>query len=204
MQVEPVTLEGTWVRLEPLAERHAEDLAEVVGPEEIWTWMSARPSTVADVRGWIETTLNAQATGTELPFAIVERNHGKAIGSTRFLDIQPHHRGVEIGWTWLGRDYWRTPMNTECKYLLLRHAFETWNCIRVQLKTDRRNERSRRAIERIGGQFEGILRNHRVLADGTYRDSAYYSITDREWPEVKARLEARMAPAQIAAAGRQP
>ncbi|HET8523392.1 MAG TPA: GNAT family N-acetyltransferase [Thermomicrobiales bacterium] len=202
MKVEPVTLEGKRVRLEPLGDQHAEDLATLVGPEEIWTWMSARPVTLADTRSWIETALAAQAGGSELPFAIIDKTTDRAVGSTRFLDIQPHHRGVEIGWTWLGRNAWRTPINTECKYLLLRHAFETWNCIRVQLKTDRRNERSRRAIERIGGQFEGILRNHRVLSDGTYRDSAYYSIIDVEWPEVKTRLETKMAPDSVAAPDR--
>ena len=110
--------------------------------------------------------------------------------STRYLTIMPKDRGIEIGWTWLARAAWRTPINSECKYLLLRHAFETLGCIRVQLKTDKRNERSRRAIERIGGQFEGILRQQFVLRDGTYRDSAYYSIIDAEWPAVKARLEA--------------
>jgi RimJ/RimL family protein N-acetyltransferase len=190
MNVEPVTLEGKWVRLEPLAEHHAPDLAEVAGDAEIWRYMPIPLGTIEQIQAWIADTLALQAAGAALPFAIVERASGRAIGSTRYLTILPKDRGIEIGWTWLGRAAWRTPINTECKYLLLRHAFETLGCIRVQLKTDRRNERSRRAIERIGGQFEGILRQHMVLLDGSYRDSAYYSIIDAEWPAVQAKLAA--------------
>jgi RimJ/RimL family protein N-acetyltransferase len=190
MKVEPVTLEGRYVGLEPLAPRHAEELAAVACDEEIWRYMPADLSTIERMRAWIDETLALQAAGAALPFATIERAGGRAIGSTRYLTIMPKDRGIEIGWTWLARSAWRTPVNSECKYLLLRHAFETLGCIRVQLKTDKRNERSRRAIERIGGQFEGILRQHMVLRDGTYRDSAYYSIIDSEWPAVKARLEA--------------
>lgn len=192
MEIAPVTLEGQWARLEPLAHRHAEELLAAAADESIWRWMGARLTTKEAMSAWIETALAAQADGTELPFAIVNRETGRAVGATRFLDIQRAHRGVEIGWTWLGRKARRTAINTEGKLLMLRHAFETWGCIRVQLKTDRRNDRSRRAIERIGGQFEGIHRNHRVLPDGAYRDTAFYSIVAREWPEVKARLEARL------------
>jgi RimJ/RimL family protein N-acetyltransferase len=172
-----------------LTDQHAEELLAAAADETIWTWMAATMATIEEVRDWLDAALAAQADGTELPFAIVDRATGQVVGSTRFMEIQAAHRGVEIGWTWLGRDARRTAINTECKYLLLRHAFETWGCIRVQLKTDRRNDRSRRAIERIGGQFEGIHRNHRVLPDGSYRDSAYYSIVEREWPGVKAQLE---------------
>jgi N-acetyltransferase len=193
MNVEPITLEGRWARLEPLAERHADDLAAISGDEEIWRYMPATLTTGEQIRDWIAETLALQASGAVLPFAIVERESGRAIGSTRYLDIRPNDRAVEIGWTWLARRAWRTAINTECKYMLMRHAFETLGCIRVQLKTDRRNERSRRAIERIGGQFEGILRQHMILRDGTYRrDSAYYSILDAEWPAVKERLEAAL------------
>jgi RimJ/RimL family protein N-acetyltransferase len=192
MNVEPITLEGRWVRLEPLAQRHAAGLAEVARDEEIWRYMPAKLTTIERINHWITETLALQATGAVLPFAIVERAEGQAIGSTRYLNIMPRDRGLEIGWTWLGRAAWRTAVNTECKYLLLRHAFETLNCIRVQFKTDRRNERSRRAIERIGGQFEGILRQHMVLPDGSYRDSAFYSIIDAEWPAVKAKLADRL------------
>jgi RimJ/RimL family protein N-acetyltransferase len=192
LHVEPITLEGRWVRLEPLAERHAADLTAVAGDEEIWRYMPLAPMTGEQIQAWIADTLRLQAAGAILPFAIVERATERAIGSTRYLSIMPKDRGLEIGWTWLARAAWRTAINSECKYLLLRHAFETLGCIRVQLKTDRRNERSRRAIERIGGQFEGILRQHIVLRDGTYRDSAYYSIIDSEWPLVKARLAGRL------------
>jgi RimJ/RimL family protein N-acetyltransferase len=193
MNVEPVTLEGRWVRLEPLAERHAADLALVSGDEEIWQYMPAALITIEQIRAWIAEAQELQANGAVLPFAIVERESGRAIGSTRYLTIMPKDRGIEIGWTWLGRAFWRTPVNSECKFLLLRHAFEILGCIRVQIKTDRRNERSRRAIERLGAQFEGILRNHMVLRYGL-RDSAYYSIIDSEWPEIKARLAGQLYP----------
>jgi len=192
MNVEPITLEGRWVRLEPLAQHHAADLAEAARDEEIWRYMPAKLTTIGQIEHWITETLALQATGAVLPFAIVERAEVRAIGSTRYLNIMPRDRGLEIGWTWLGRAVWRTAVNTECKYLLLRHAFETLDCIRVQFKTDKRNERSRRAIERIGGQFEGILRQHMVLPDGSYRDSAFYSIIDAEWPAVKAKLADRL------------
>ncbi len=192
MNVEPITLEGRWVRLEPLAYHHAAGLAEAARDEEIWRYMPAKLTTIEQIKHWITETLALQATGAVLPFAIVERAEGRAIGSTRYLNIMPRDRGLEIGWTWLGRAAWRTAVNTECKYLLLRHAFETLDCIRVQFKTDQRNERSRRAIERIGGQFEGILRQHMVLPDGSYRDSAFYSIIDAEWPAVKAKLADRL------------
>jgi RimJ/RimL family protein N-acetyltransferase len=192
MNVEPITLEGRWVRLEPLTQHHAARLAEAARNEEIWRYMPAKLTTIEQIKHWITETLALQATGAVLPFAIVERAEGRAIGSTRYLNIMPRDRGLEIGWTWLGRAAWRTPVNTECKYLLLRHAFETLGCIRVQFKTDQRNERSRRAIERIGGQFEGILRQHMVLPDGSYRDSAFYSIIDAEWPAVKAKLADRL------------
>jgi len=191
MKIEPVVLEGRWVRLEPLAMRHAGDLAAVSGDAEIWRYMPASLMTAGQVEEWLAATLAMQATGAVLPFAIVERASGRAIGSTRYLSIVPQDRGIEIGWTWLARAAWRTPVNTECKYLLLRHAFETLGCIRVQLKTDRRNERSRRAIERIGAQFEGILRNHMIMPYGL-RDSAYYSIIDAEWPAVQSNLVARL------------
>jgi RimJ/RimL family protein N-acetyltransferase len=191
MNVEPIILEGRWVRLEPLAERHAGDLTEAAQDDEIWRYMPAVLKTEEQIRAWIAAAQAQQAAGTQLPFAIVDKRMGHAIGSTRYLNITPPDRGIEIGWTWLARSAWRTPVNTECKFLLLRQAFETLGCIRVQIKTDQRNERSRRAIERIGGQFEGILRNHMILHYGT-RDSAYYSIIDTEWPAVKERLQDRL------------
>jgi N-acetyltransferase len=192
MEIAPVTLDGRWARLEPLEQRHGNGLLAAAADDAIWRWMPVRLATSDDVHAWIDLALTAQAAGTELPFAIVSQETGGVIGSSRFLDIRVPHRGVEIGWTWLGREYQRTAINTECKLLLLRHAFETWGCIRVQLKTDRRNDRSRRAIERLGAQFEGIHRNHYVLPDGSFRDSAFYSIVEREWPGIKARLEEKL------------
>jgi RimJ/RimL family protein N-acetyltransferase len=127
--------------------------------------------------------------GTDLPFVAVQLSSGRVAGATRYLNIMPKDRGLEIGGTWYGPEFQRTAINTECKYLLLRHAFETLGCIRVQLKTDLRNERSQRAIERIGAVREGVLRNHMILPDGRYRHSVFYSILDTEWPQVKERLE---------------
>ena len=132
------------------------------------------------------------ATPAQLPFAIVETDKGRAVGSTRFLNIRPEHRGLEIGWTWIGREWQRTSVNTETKFLLLRHAFERLGCIRVELKTDARNERSQQAIERIGAKREGILRSHMLVQEGFRRDSVYFSVLDEEWPAVKEGLEKRL------------
>ncbi len=181
------------MRLEPLTLEHAGALFQVAQDEEIWRYMPApTPYSSADVAKWIQDALEMQARGQVLPFVIIEQETGKAIGSTRYLDISAHDRHVEIGWTWLGKAYWRTPINTECKYLLLRHAFESLGCIRVQLKTDLRNERSQRAIERIGGVREGVLRRVVIMYNGYERSSVFYSILDNEWQGVKARLEERM------------
>lgn len=186
----PVTLEGSHVRLEPLARRHAEDLFEVGQDETIWPYMSRPPlKSVEDTRAWIDQALEVAATDTQIPFAIIERASGKAIGSTRYMDIRRNDRGLEIGWTWIGTAFQRTAMNTECKYLLLRHAFEDLGAVRVQLKTDLRNVRSQRAIERLGAVREGVLRKHMVQWDGFIRDTVYYSVIESEWPEVKRRLE---------------
>src|SRR5262245_56490045 len=164
MIAEPITLEGRWARLEPLVERYAADLVEAAQDDEIWRYMPAVLKTEEQVLAWIAAAQAEQVTASQHPFAIVDRAAGRAIGSTRYLNIMPNDRGLEIGWTWLARSAWRTPVNTECKFLLLRHAFGSLGCIRVQLKTDQRNERSRRAIERIGGQFEGILRNRAIAS----------------------------------------
>ncbi|MGD0265755.1 MAG: GNAT family N-acetyltransferase [Candidatus Methylomirabilota bacterium] len=186
----PVTLEGSHVRLEPLARRHAEDLFEVGQDETIWPYMSRPPlKSVEDARAWIDQALEVTATDTQIPFAIIERASGKAIGSTRYMDIRRNDRGLEIGWTWIGTAFQRTAMNTECKYLLLRHAFEDLGAVRVQLKTDLRNARSQRAIERLGAVREGVLRKHMVQWDGFIRDTVYYSVIESEWPGVKRRLE---------------
>lgn len=190
------------MRLEPLAERHAEDLAKAGSDAEIWRYMPRAPMAgVADAREYVETALEAARDGSQVPFAIVkiagerapESGTGRAIGSTRYLDIRREHRGLEIGWTWLSRRWQRTAANTECKLLLLQHAFEELGALRVQLKTDARNVKSQRAIERIGGVREGILRAHMVLPDGFVRDTVMYSITAGEWPAAKRRLEEALA-----------
>ena len=190
MNVQPLVLEGTYVRLEPLDVHHAEGLFAIGGDVEIWRYMP-RPTldSVSDARRMIEAAKTAAADGSQLPFAIVERATGRAIGSTRYLDIRSKDRGLEIGWTWVGTAYQRTPINTESKCLLLRHAFDDLGAIRVQLKTDLRNERSQRAIERLGAIREGVLRKHVILWDGFVRDTVYYSIVDTEWPGVRRRLE---------------
>ncbi|WP_421617727.1 GNAT family N-acetyltransferase [Brevibacillus sp. TJ4] len=186
LDVNPVTLEGTHVRLLPLRRTHAEGLRAAGSYDQIWTYTATRMN---DPIAYIETALRNERLGTELPFAIVERGSGQVIGSTRFLGISPADRGLEIGSTWLTPSVWKTSVNTECKYLLLRHCFEELGCIRVQLKTDRRNENSQRAIERIGAVREGVLRNHAIVQNGYVRDTVMFSIIDREWPAVKNRLE---------------
>ncbi len=190
MNIHPLTLTGRHVRLEPLAEAHVPDLTAVGLDPDIWRYMLYGDiDSEAKMLGFVRDLLARQARGTDLPFAVVDQASGRAVGCTRYLEIRPHDRGLEIGGTWYGAAYRRTAVNTESKYLLLRHAFETLGCIRVQFKTDLRNERSQRAIERLGAIKEGILRNHMITPDGTIRDSVYYSILDREWPGVKARLE---------------
>jgi RimJ/RimL family protein N-acetyltransferase len=149
-------------------------------------------NTVDDMRNWVRDILSRAEKGTDLPFAVIHLDSGRVAGATRYLNIVPKDRGLEIGGTWYGTEFQRTPVNTECKYLLLNHAFETLGCIRVQLKTDLRNERSQKAIERIGAVKEGVLRNHMILPDGRYRHSVFYSILATEWPRVKQRLEAMM------------
>ena len=194
MRVEPVTLEGTVVRLEPLAAEHLEGLFAAAQDPDIWPFMPVDPSgSMEKMRAWLAAALAARDTGASQPFAIVARASGQPAGSTRYLDISPHDRHLEIGWTWLGAAARRTRVNTECKYLLLRHAFEALGAVRVQLKTDRRNERSQRAIERLGAVREGLLRKHMILENGYIRDSVMYSITDDEWSGVKANLEAKLA-----------
>ena len=190
----PVVLEGKLVRLEPLALSHAADLFAASQMPEIWKWMPiAMFASVAEVEAWIKAALAGQAGGTDIPFATVQRSDGRAVGSTRYLDIRPPHRALEIGWTWLTRSVQRTGINTEAKYLMLRHAFEQHGARRVQLKTDELNQQSRRAIMRLGAFFEGILRNYQTRShDGYVRNTAMFSITDTEWPGVKARLEAML------------
>ncbi len=189
MRVEPVTLEGRIVRLEPLRFEHEAGLWEVAQDPEIWQFMSALIERRDDLHAWIAEALRLAQQGSALPFAIVERATGRAIGSTRYGNIMPADRNLEIGWTWLGKQFWRTPVNTECKYLLLRHAFETLGCVRVQLKTDALNVRSRTAIKRLGAVEEGTLRKHIWVQNRRFRDTVMFSIIDDEWPAVRERLE---------------
>ena len=190
LDVQPLILTGRVVRLEPLAESHVADLTLAGADETIWQYMPyGNINTEAKMREWVCDLLGRMARGTDLPFAVIHLASGRAVGSTRYMDIQPQNRGLEIGGTWYGSGHRRTAVNTECKYLLLTHAFEGLGCIRVQLKTDLRNERSQRAIERIGAVREGVLRDHVIMPDGYIRSSVYYSILAREWPGVKAKLE---------------
>src|SRR6202040_580266 len=190
MKVDPVVLEGVHVRLEPLSRTHVPGLCEVGLEEELWRWIPTSVRTAADMAAYVELALKEQADGVSLPFAQMERATGRVIGSTRYMNIERTHHRVEIGCTWIGRDWQRSAVNTEAKYLLLRHAFETLGCMRVELKTDSLNERSRAAILRIGAREEGTFRNHMITASGRIRHTVYFSIIDSEWPTVKARLEA--------------
>ena len=193
LYTQPITLTCKIVRLEPLSEAHVPDLAVAGRDEDIWRYMLyGNIQTEEQMLGWVRDILARQARGTDLPFAVIYLEQGRAIGATRYLDIRPKDRAVEIGGTWYGSAYQRTAVNTECKYLLLRYAFETLECVRVQFKTDSRNERSQRAIERLGAVKEGVLRNHMLLPDGTLRHSVYYSILASEWPGVKAGLEEKL------------
>jgi RimJ/RimL family protein N-acetyltransferase len=193
MNIAPLTLFGKLIRLEPLSVKHVPDLCRVGLDDRIWRFMRyGSIKTVEDMRRWVENLLLLQSKGTDLPFAVIWLESGRAVGATRYMNITPEHRSLEIGGTWYGIDYQGSGVNTEAKYLLLRQAFEEWRCIRVQIKTDLRNERSQRAIEKIGLVREGVLRNHIILPDGYVRSSVIYSLLDSEWPAVKSQLEARM------------
>jgi RimJ/RimL family protein N-acetyltransferase len=186
---EATTLEGELVRLEPLAPAHEDDLWEASRDPATWRWMSVvQPATRAELRAWLD---DALASG-DLAFATVLRATGRAVGSTRFLSLRPEHRSVEIGWTWLAPTAWGTGANVEAKLLMLGYAFERLGCRRVELKTDAQNERSRRAMEALPAQFEGIHRKHMLVRGGERRDSAWYSVLDDEWPAVRANLLRRL------------
>src|SRR3954447_25579737 len=186
--VEPVTLEGSIVRLEPLSLDHLDDLAAVAFEGDLWRWTVVQPTDRAGLRSWIETALSGVASGGEQPFATVDQGSGRAIGSTRFMSIVPEHRRLEIGWTWVGLASQRTGANREAKLLQLTHAFETLGANRVEFKTHARNEPSRNALAGIGATFEGVFRQHMIMPDGSLRDSAYFSVIAPEWPALKARL----------------
>jgi RimJ/RimL family protein N-acetyltransferase len=185
-------LEGTIVRLEPLRPEHEEALWHASRDPQTWRWLSiVQPQTRAEWSAFVAQALAAADSGAEIPLVTSRDEH--VVGSTRFLALRPVHGSVEIGWTWLHPSAWGTGANVEAKYLQLRHAFETWGCRRVELKTDALNERSRGALEALGATFEGVHRKHMLVREGENRDSAWYSVVDDDWPSVRARLEARLA-----------
>jgi RimJ/RimL family protein N-acetyltransferase len=186
-------LQGRIVRLEPLSRDHEEGLWLASRDPQTWRWLSVvQPQTRDAWSAWMDQALAAAEAGSEIPFATISQASGDPIGSTRFLALRPEHRSLEIGWTWLHPSVWGTGVNVEAKLLMLRHAFEVWRCRRVELKTDARNERSRGAMEAMGATFEGIHRKHMLVRGGENRDSAWYSITDDEWPDVERRLTVRL------------
>ncbi len=194
MEVKPVVLEGKHVRLEPMTEAHIPALAEIGAGKEFWDFMVyGRMENEEDMAGWVRDILSRAEKGTDVPFVAIHIESGRVAGATRYLNIMPNDRGLEVGGTWYGLDFQRTAVNTECKYLLLTHAFESLGCIRVQIKTDSLNLRSQKAIERIGAVKDGVLRNHMILPNGRIRHSVYYSILDSEWSVVKKRLEEMLA-----------
>lgn len=190
---QPLILEGQHVRLEPLSLGHLDPLCVVGLDPDLWQWTVTQIHSPDDMRRYVEAALGQQQAGTALPFATIERASGTVVGSTRYGNIDLTNRRVEIGWTWLAHPWQRTALNTEAKYLMLRHAFDTLGCIRVEFKTDLLNERSRRAIQRLGALEEGVLRQHVITKNGRVRDTIYYSILADEWPAVRTRLEARLA-----------
>jgi N-acetyltransferase len=188
-----IPLRGGRVALEPLAPEHAEGLWEAAQAEEIWAWLVSLDSSRELFDSWFGTSLDATREGREGVFAIRGLDGGGLVGSSRFLNVRPADRVVEIGWTWFNPRVWRSGLNVETKLLQMTHAFETLGCVRVELKTDARNERSRGAMAALPAQFEGVMRNHMIVPGVGQRDSAYYSVIDSEWPEVRANLERRLA-----------
>ena len=188
----PVTLEGQHVRLEPLSMEHLDALWRAGSDEEIWRWMPVQVRTLEEMRAYIEEALAEQAAGTCLPFVTISKPASEIVGSTRFGNIDPRHRRGEIGWTWITQRWQRTALNTEAKFLMLRFAFECLDWVRVEFKTDALNERSRRAILRLGAKEEGTLRQHIICSSGRVRDTVYFSILAGEWPIIKCALEAKL------------
>ena len=191
--VTPVTLTGTRVRMEPLSlERHWDGLLAIGLEPTLWRYMIPDVKDAASLRAYLDTAARELAEGHSLPFATIDIASGRVAGSTRFGSLDQHNRRVEIGWTFVGKEFQRSHVNTEAKYLMLRHAFETLDCVRVEFKANALNDRSRAAMERIGATFEGTLRKHMIRDTGEWRDSVYYSVIDREWEGVKERLEGMM------------
>ena len=188
----PITLTGKHIRLEPMRQEHAAALLEAGRASQVWEWMPTRPVNPETIERWLEKAIEAESQGREYPFVVILAQSGRLVGSTRYLDVHQDDRNVEIGWTWYAPDTWGGIVNPEAKYLLMRHAFEDWGAIRVALKTDIRNIHSQAAIKKLGAKYEGLMRNQRIRPDGSYRDTVLFSITDREWPGVKSRLEQRI------------
>jgi N-acetyltransferase len=193
MDVQRITLEGRHVRLEPLTQAHHAQLCAVAFDDELWKLTTTIIRTPDDMKKYIDAALKDFSDGKALPFAIIDKSSNKAVGSTRFGNIERAHHRLEIGWTWIAREWQRTAVNTEAKYLLLSHAFDTLGCMRVEFKTDSTNSRSRNALMRIGAKEEGVFRNHMITPGGRIRHSVYFSIIDSEWPEVKNELEKKLA-----------
>lgn len=192
-RLEPIVLQGRRVRLEPLSRKHVENLRVAGAREEIWHWLPSAHHELGTMEAFIDEALGLQRAGLALPFATVDIASGLAVGSTRYHAIEPQHRRLEIGFTWIAPAFQRTYTNTETKYMLLRHAFETLSYRRVELKVDAGNIVSRTAVLRLGAHEEGYFRKHMLYCDGRNRDSVYYSILDDEWPVVKAALERKLA-----------
>lgn len=193
MKIEPVILEGEFVRLEPLRIEHFENLCEVAFDETLWLWTTNVVESKDDLRRYVETALGEAERKVSLPFVTIDKAMNKIVGSTRFGNIDAKNRKAEIGWTWINPRWQRTFVNTEAKLLMLRHAFESWKAVRVELKTDALNEKSRRAIRRLGAKEEGVLRQHLITDAGRLRDTVYFSIIDAEWQNVKENLTAKLS-----------
>jgi len=193
MDARPVTLEGKRIRLEPMSADHLDALTEAGAHEELWKWTGAKATTRQTMQDYMSVALKDAEAGRAVPFVTVEKASGRVIGSTRFANIDHENRRVEIGWTWIVPEFQRTFVNSEAKYVMMRHAFEVWNCVRVELKTDVLNSKSRTAMLRLGAREEGVLRKHTITYAGRWRDTIYYSVLDTEWPEVKRRLEEFLA-----------
>jgi RimJ/RimL family protein N-acetyltransferase len=194
MDPRPVTLEGRFVRLEPLdLERHWDGLVAIAMEAALWRFTTAKIRTQGDLKRYLDNALEEQVRGRALPFATIHRESGRVAGCTRFGNLERAHRRVEIGWTWVGVEFQRTAVNTEAKYLMFKHAFEDWGFRRVELKTSSMNEKSKTAMRRLGLVEEGTLRKHMLNDDGGSRDTTYFSVVDDEWPAMKARLEGMLA-----------
>ena len=189
ISIKPITLEGKRVRLEPMHADHLEGLTRAGAYEDLWKWTRTYAHTPESMKDYVDEALTDAAKGAALPFATIDKSTNEVIGSTRFANFDIANRHVEIGWTWITPAYQRTYVNSEAKYLMLSHAFDVWECARVELKTDVLNTKSRNAMLRMGATEEGALRKHVLAFNNRWRDTIYYSVLDTEWPEVKARLK---------------